>query len=78
MRVQLASEAQRIAGCAKRVDSSTRGKGVFTDELDCRVEQIGTHCGHEGAHILGLAALSREQDGSGAGIEHTLTVAADP
>ena len=51
------------------------GKGVLTDELDRSIEQIGTYCRHEGAHIRGLAALSGEQDGGGAGIEHANTVA---
>ena len=35
-RVQPASDAQRIAGWAKAVDSSTRGNGSQPDELDAR------------------------------------------
>ena len=38
---QPAIEAQKIAGCAKRVLSSTRGERVLADELDAALEQVG-------------------------------------
>ena len=62
----------RRLGEARRLGDAR--EGVFTDELDCRLEQIGTYCGHEGAHIRCLAALSGEQDRGFVGIEHRHTV----
>ena len=38
---QPASDAQKIAGCAKRVLSSTRGERILADELDAALEQLG-------------------------------------
>ena len=40
-RVQPARLAQKIAGCAKRVDSSTRAKRILADQLGSELEQVG-------------------------------------
>ena len=45
---QPASEAQKIAGWAKRVFSSTRGEGVLADELDARARAGRARAGRPG------------------------------
>ena len=74
-RSQPASDAQKIAGCAKRVDSSTRANGSSpTSGVTC-CEQVGADGRDELAHRGLLAALAGEQDCGGGGFEHAFTVA---
>ena len=61
---QPAIEAQKIAGWAKRVDSSTRANGILADELDAAIEQIGELPRDVIAHVGGLGALAGKQQGN--------------
>ena len=45
---QRGAEDRGLREARRLVDA---GEGVLADELDCRFEQIGTYCRHEGAHI---------------------------
>ena len=61
--VQPASSAQKIAGWAKRVDSSTRGKGSSPTSSMQRSNRSGHLPRDVVAHLGGLGALAGEQQG---------------
>ena len=58
---QPAIDAQKIAGCWKRVLSSTRANGILADQLEAALEQLRAALRDEVAHLGGLAALAGEQ-----------------
>ena len=67
---QPAIEAQKIAGCWKRVLSSTRGKGSSPTSSVTAREQLGAALGDEVAHLGGLLSLAWEQQRDGAHAGH--------
>ena len=72
---QPAIEAQKIAGCWKRVLSSTRAKGSSPTSSMAALEQLGAALGDEVAHLGRLAPLAGEQQRDGAHARNTLIAA---
>ena len=60
--------AQKIAGWAKRVLSSTRANGILAHELGDPLQQVGGETGDVVAHLGCLAALAGKQHGRRLGV----------